>query len=388
MGDAMEQSRSQRVGSLEQSAIRAMTRHCQAVDGINLGQGVCPLPSPPELLRAASEAVLADKSTYSKFEGIEALKTQIARKLREYNGLEIDADRELVTTVGSAGAFSCAIQALLDEGDEAIVFEPYYGYHLNALRISGVRPQVVSLEAPDWTWRPGALEEALTDKTKAVVINTPANPSGKVFDRQEMEVLAAFCQRHDLWAITDEIYEYMVYGDRRHISLATLDGMRERTVTISGFSKTYAITGWRLGYAAASADVAKRLGMVNDLFYICAPTPLQHGLARGMELIGDDYYAAMRTKYKANIDRFCDALEAVGFEPHRPQGSYYILADVSDLGCETAQEAAMELLERTSIAAVPGSAFFESQRGESLLRFCVAQPEATIDAAVEALRNV
>ncbi len=388
MSERWEERRSRRVAALEQSAIRAMTRHCEAADGINLGQGICPLPSPPELLEAASNAILADRSTYSKFEGIEALKIQIARKLEAFNGLSIDPDRELVTTVGSAGAFTCTIQALLDEGDEAIVFEPYYGYHLNALRISGVEPQVVTLPPPDWALREEALEAAISERTRAVVVNTPANPSGKVFSRREMELLARFCERHDLLAITDEIYEYMVYGDREHISLATMEGMRDRTVTISGFSKTFAITGWRLGYAAACEKLARRIGMVNDLFYICAPTPLQHGLAEAMAVIGEDYYAGMREKYQGHLERFCDVLEEVGFRPYRPQGSYYILADVASLGCESASDAAMKLLEETGVAAVPGSAFFESEMGERLLRFCVAQSEETIDAAIEGLRRL
>ncbi len=351
--------------------------------GINLGQGVCPLPSPPQILEAAAQAVHEDLSTYSRYDGIEPLRYAVADKLRGYNKLDVDPESEIVNTVGSAGAFTCALQGLFNEGDEIIVFEPFYGYHVNAIRVAGCVAKVLSLKAPEWAFSRDQLEALRTDKTRAVLVNTPANPSGKVFGADELQVVADFCMDHDLLAVTDEIYEYMVYDGAEHISLATLDGMFERTVTMSGFSKTFAITGWRLGYAAGPAHLMEPIGLVNDLFYICPPTPLQHGLARALEVIGDDYFEEMREKYKRNRDFFCDALRQGGFSPMVPEGAYYILADVSSLGCDNSREAAMKLLEEVGVAAVPGEAFFASDRGRHLLRFCVAQPQQKLEAAAE-----
>ncbi len=383
MSPAPKTHRSDRVAFLEQSEIRAMTRECERVNGINLGQGVCPLPAPAKLLEAAAGAIKADRSTYSRFDGIEALRKAIAEKLHRYNGMDVDPQREVVTTVGSAGAFACTLQGLFNPGDEIIVFEPFYGYHLNAIRVSGCVPKVVRLKKPDWHLEEGALQALKTDRTRAVLVNTPANPSGKVFDRQEMEQIASFCRRHDLLAVTDEIYEYMVFDGHRHISLATLDDMWQRTVTISGFSKTFAITGWRLGYAAAPAHLAEPIGLVNDLFYICAPTPLQHGLALALEILEDSYYDELCEKYRRNRDFFCDALRDGGLEPLVPQGSYYILADVSSLDAGDSKGAAMKLLERTGVTSVPGEAFFDSDAGKDLVRFCVAQPWDVLQEAAE-----
>ncbi|MFU8805499.1 MAG: pyridoxal phosphate-dependent aminotransferase [Bradymonadaceae bacterium] len=380
--------RSERVGHLQQSEIRRMTRECVRVDGINLGQGICPLPSPTEILEAASDAILADKSTYSKFEGVDDLRYAIAKKLARDNGLEIDADRELVVTVGSAGAFICTLQGLLNQGDEVVVFEPFYGYHVNALTVCGCVPRFVTMHAPDWTFTREALEAVIGPKTRAVLINTPGNPSGKVYSREELELIAEVCTEHDLLAITDEIYEYMVYDGREHISMATIDGMWERTVTLSGFSKTFAITGWRLGYAVGPEHLTTPIGLVNDLFYICAPTPLQHGLAAGMSRLGPSYYTEMCERYRKKRDFFCDALEAAGLKPHIPQGSYYILADVSPLGLNDAKAAAMHILETTGVTSVPGSAFFASDTGRNLVRFCVAHEWELLRKAADALKEL
>lgn len=388
MSQSWTDHRSDRIAFLEQSQIRAMTRECERVDGINLGQGVCPLPSPPQLLEAAAAAIRDDCSTYSRFDGIASLRRGIANKLKQHNGLDVDPDGEIVTTVGSAGAFTCTIQGLFNPGDEIIVFEPFYGYHLNAIRASGCKPRVVTLPRPDWKLQKGALEALKSERTKAVLINTPANPSGKVFDETELEQIADFCRRHDLLAITDEIYEYMVYDGHRHISIATLEGMWDRTVTISGFSKTFAITGWRLGYAAAPAHLAEPIGLVNDLYYICAPTPLQHGLAKALESLEDSYYEELCEKYRRNRDFFCQALSDGGLEPCVPQGAYYILADVSSLGAKDSRAAAMQLLEQTGVASVPGEAFFASDVGDDLVRFCVAQSWEVLQEAADRIRGL
>lgn len=383
-----ENYRSERITNLKQSEIRAMTRECVRVGGINMGQGICPLASPQELLEATAEAVLADKSTYSKFEGVDDLRTAIANKLATYNGLEIDPDTELVVTIGSTGSFICTLQGLFNPGDELIIFEPFYGYHVNALRVSGCEARFVTLQGPGWTFTREMLEAARTERTRGILVNTPGNPSGKVFTREELEMIADFCKEHDLIAITDEIYEYMVYDGRKHISLATLPGMWERTVTMSGFSKTFAITGWRLGYAAAPAHLAGPIGLVNDLFYICAPTPLQHGLAAGMARLDAGYYEELCEGYRQKRDFFCAALESAGLRPLVPQGAYYILADVSSLGFEDDKAAAMHILERAGVASVPGSSFFESDAGRSLVRFCVSQEWEDLRAAADRLAKL
>jgi len=365
-----------------------MTRECVRVGGINLGQGICPLPSPLELLEAASEAILADKSTYSKFEGVDDLRTAIGKKLKDFNKLDIDVDKELVVTVGSAGAFICTLQGLMNQGDEVVVFEPFYGYHVNALKVCGCVPRFVEMQTPNWSFTREALEAVITEKTRAILVNTPGNPSGKVFSREELELIAEVCTKNDILAITDEIYEYMVYDGAEHINLATIEGMWERTVTLSGFSKTFAITGWRLGYAVGPEHLVAPIGLVNDLFYICAPTPLQHGLAGGMSRLGPEYYEEMCERYRTKVAFFCEALVAAGLTPYVPKGAYYILADVSSLGFEDDKAAAMHILEKTGVTSVPGSSFFASDRGRNLVRFCVAHEWDLLMKAAEALKGL
>jgi aminotransferase len=380
--------RSWRSHSLEgvtQSFIRRMTRECERVGGINLGQGVCDLPTPAVILRAAADAVLADESMYSPFEGRRELRQAIASKARDYNRLApVDPDREVTVTIGATGAFHCAVQSLLDAGDEVLVFEPYYGYHVNTLQAGGLRPVFVPLTGPDWALDAARLEAAVTPRTRAILVNTPANPSGKVFSAAELGVIAALCQRHDLLALTDEIYEYIVY-DRPHLSLAALPGMWERTVTISGFSKTYSITGWRLGYAIAPTALSERLGVANDLLYICAPTPLQLGVARGMSELGPEYYTDMAADYRRKRDRLCQALQRAGLTPRVPEGAYYVLAEAAALDPDDDVRAAMELLRRTGIAAVPGHSFYAHGSPGILLRFCFAKDWPVLEEACRRL---
>lgn len=383
----MSDRRSDRIGFLEQSDIRRMSRECARHDGINLGQGICPLPSPPEVLDGAAEAIREDKSTYSAFEGVPALREALAEKFADHNGMDVDPDSEVVVTVGSTGAFACAVQGLFDPGDEFILLEPYYGYHLNAIRGGGCEAQFVTLEPPEWEIRRGALEEAITEDTRAIVVNTPTNPSGKVFGRRELETVAEVCRDHDLIAVTDEIYEYFLYDDREHVSLATLPGMRERTVTISGFSKTFAVTGWRLGYAAGPEQLMEPIGLVNDIHYVCAPTPLQHGVARAMERLSDAYYEEMADEFEKRRDFICGVLDEVGLTPYVPRGAYYVLADVSGFGYGDDREAAMHILEEAGVASVPGTAFHAGDEATDLVRFCYAQDWGTLEAAARALED-
>lgn len=382
--------RSQRVTGLTQSYIRRMTRECNRVGGINLGQGICDLPTPPVILDAAAEAIQADKSTYSRYDGIDELRARIAEKAVTFNGLtQVDGENGIVVTIGSTGAFNCVVQSLFNPGDGFILFEPFYGYHLNTLKVGGLKPSFVSLD-PDDGWRVTreALEAAWNPGVRGIMVCTPANPSGKVFTRKELEIIAEFCQEHDVLAITDEIYEYIVYDDVEHLNLATLPGMWERTVTMSGFSKTFSITGWRLGYAVGHPDLMEPIGLVNDLFYVCAPTPLQWGVARGMLALGDDYYREMAADYQAKRDHFCEALTDAGLTPHIPDGAYYVLADVTRLGFDDDKDAAMHILETVGVASVPGSSFFVSDIGKTLTRFCYAKDWDVLERASEQIRKL
>lgn len=382
----MEKAR--RIQGLVQSDIRRMTRECNRVKGINLGQGICDLPTPPEVTEETIKAVQKDLSTYSKFEGVDPLREQLAHKMTHYNKRPTDPNGEIVVTIGATGAFAATCQALLNPGDEVILFEPYYGYHVNTLLIAGAKPVFIPLAPPEFSITREMLEGVRTDKTRAILVNTPTNPSGKVFGLDELQLIADFCQEHDLLAFTDEIYEYILYDDLEHISLATLPGMRERTVTISGLSKTFSITGWRLGYVVADPALAGPIGLVNDLFYVCAPTPLQHGVAHGMARMDDSYYAGLRPLYQKKRDLFCSTLEDAGLKPIWPKGAYYVLADITRLGYDTSRDAAMHILETVGVASVPGSAFFQSDEGEKLTRFCYAKDLPVLEEACARLRKL
>jgi aminotransferase len=375
---------SDRLSGLVQSDIRRMSRECERVGGINLGQGICDLPTIPELVEGACDAISQSKATYSKFEGIDLLRERIARKIEHFNGYRVDPAKELVVTVGSTGGFAAAALATLNAGDEVILFEPYYGYHLNTLKVLGITPKFVPLNPPDWSIDFDRLRATFTAKTKAIVVCTPSNPCGKVFTPDELERIGALCREFGAWAFTDEIYEYIVYDGRRHTSMASLESCRDLTITVSGFSKTFSVTGWRIGYVAAGAQVISSIGLVNDLFYVCAPTPLQWGIARALE-VGDDYYAQLAADYEKKRDVLAAALRDAGFTPYVPQGAYYMLAEVPpELGDDRA--AADWLIENARVASVPGSAFYVSERGKKLLRFCFAKDFGALEEACRRLR--
>lgn len=375
---------STRISGVTQSDIRRMSRECERVGGINLGQGICDLPTLPEVADGAIDAIRTCKATYSKFEGIDLLRSRIADKVRTFNAIETDPATDIVVTVGSTGGFACAAMATLNAGDEVILFEPYYGYHFNTLSLLGIKPVVVPLEAPDWSIDWDRLEAAFTSRTRGIVICTPSNPCGKVFTREELERLGELCRRHRAWAFTDEIYEYIVYDGRKHVSMASLESCRDLTITVSGFSKTFSITGWRIGYVVARGEAARAIGLVNDLFYVCAPTPLQWGVAAGLT-VGKDYYDNLAVEYEKKRDMCAAALRQAGMKPYVPNGAYYMLADVSELGFSSGKEAADVLLSEARVASVPGSAFFESGRGDQMSRFCFAKD---FDALEEACRRI
>jgi aminotransferase len=375
---------SRRLQGLVQSDIRRMTRECERVQGINLGQGICDLPTPPLVRDGAIAAIREQKSTYSFPEGARELRFAIARKLLRDNGLTADPVNEICVTVGASGAFACAIHALLDPGDGLLLLEPYYGYHLNAAIVAGLQPQFLTLQPPDFAIDEAALEAAITPTTRAIVICTPSNPSGKMFNEAELQAVARVARKHGALIITDEIYEYIRYDGRPHLSPARF--APERTISIMGLSKTFSITGWRLGYATGPAELIAPMTLVNDLFYVCAPTPLQLGAAAGFAA-PKSYFDDLQSSYQKKRDLICGTLDAIGLTPVVPQGAYYVLADCSRLGMPTAREAALALLERTSVASVPGNSFYRGATGEKLLRFCFAKEDDVLQEACRRLRT-
>ncbi|MFL5399740.1 MAG: pyridoxal phosphate-dependent aminotransferase [Myxococcales bacterium] len=374
-----------RLEGLVQSDIRRMTRECERVGGINLGQGICDLPTPPLVRDGAIAAIREGRSTYSFAEGAQELRVAIARKLERDNGVRADPATEICVTVGASGAFASTINALLDPGDGLLLFEPYYGYHLNAAVVAGFEPRYLTLQPPDFALREEDLERAVDAKTRAVVICTPSNPSGKMYSRTELTALARVAKKHDLLVITDEIYEYIRYDGREHVSPASIPGLRDRTISIMGLSKTFSITGWRLGYAVGPAPLISAVTLVNDLYYVCAPTPLQLGAAAGFAA-PREYFDEMQSSYKHKRDILCSALSAARLDPIVPQGAYYVLADCSRFG--PARDAAMTILGRAAVASIPGTAFYRGPPGDRLLRFCFAKEDSVLEEASQRLRAI
>ena len=377
---------------LVQSEIRAMTAECDRIGGVNLAQGVCDTEVPAVVLEGAIAAMRGGQNIYTRMDGIERLRRAIAAKVQRTHGLEVDPEREVMVASGATGAFHAAAMALLNPGDEVLLFEPFYGYHVSMFSSLRVVSVAVPLVAPDWALDLAAVRAAITPRTRAMVVNTPSNPAGKVFTRAEIEGLAEIAAEFDLFIFTDEIYEHFVYtkqdgGAAEHVSPATVEGMRERTILMSGFSKTFSVTGWRLGYLIADAKWMGAINYFHDLLYVCAPAPLQHGVADGLEQLPESFYTGLAAEHEVKRGMLLEALQGAGMRPQVPDGAYYILAEVSGLEGATAAEKARMLLARTGVAAVAGSAFFGSGsgKGEDLLRFCFAKKDVDLAEACRRL---
>lgn len=379
---------SQRHAWVMQSEIRNMSIECDSVQGINLSQGVCDLEVPAAVRQGAKEAMDAGVNTYTRYDGLTELRQAIAHKQKLFTGMEVNPETEIIVSAGATGAFYCACLALLNPGDEVILFEPYYGYHVSTLMATQAAPVYVKLTPPDWTFSASDLEKVVSAKTRGMMINTPANPSGKVFTQAELECLAAFAAKYDLFVFTDEIYEHFVYDGNAHIPPATLPGMKERTITISGLSKTFSITGWRIGYAIGDVKWAQTIGYFNDLVYVCAPAPLQMGVARGLRQLGANYYKKLAEEYVHKRNLICAALSQAGLSPYVPQGAYYVLADISLLPGAGSKEKAMNLLRLSGVACVPGQAFYHDAAGENLARFCFAKENAVLADACRKIEKI
>jgi aminotransferase len=355
---------------------------------VNLAQGVCDTEVPQIVAEGAIRAIRDGFNIYTRLDGIARLRKAIAEKASRTLGFTIDPDREVLVTSGATASFQAAAMALLNPGDEVLLFEPFYGYHVNTLRSLRIKPVVVPLEGTDWRLDLDAVRAAITPKTRAVVVNTPSNPAGKVFTRDELEGLAAIAEEFDLFIFTDEIYEHFIYGDAKHVSPAMIPGMRERTILMSGFSKTFSVTGWRIGYLIADPKWTGAIGYFHDLTYVCAPAPLQQGVADGVEQLGLEFYESLARDHEAKRTMMVDALRDAGMTPHIPDGAYYVLASTADLPGATASEKARALLAKTGVASVAGSAFFRPGGGEDLLRFCFAKRDADLAEACRRLRGL
>lgn len=378
---------SERSSQVEQSHIRSMTRACNALNGINMAQGVCDLEVPRAVIEGAYAAMNEGINIYTPTEGLPRLRSAIVSKMKRFYDVEIQPEQVLVSD-GATGAFYTACMALLNPNDEVILFEPYYGYHRSTLTSLGAVPTFVRLEAPEWRVDLEALEAVVTPKTRAMVICNPANPSGKVYTRKELEQIGAFAEKHDLIVFADEMYEHFLYGDAVHITALSVPSLRDRCVVLSGFSKVFSITGWRLGYAIAPIHVIEAMAQLNDLIYVCAPAPLQIGAAVGLEELGDEYYAELARIHEHKRDLFCDALRDAGLIPSVPNGAYYVMTDVSAVAGNNDFEKAMAILEKTGVASVPGRAFYHDDAGANMVRFCYSKPLDVLEEAAEKIRRL
>ncbi len=367
-----------------QSEIRSMSFECRNAGGINLAQGIADLPVPASVRQHAWQAMTQGQNVYTSNLGTEVLRAAVSEKLRHYNKIDADPEKNIVATAGATGAFYIACLALLNPGDECVVFQPYYGYHVNTLKMLGIKPVPANLAPPAWDFSIADLEKQVSPRTRAILINTPANPCGKVFSRKELDAIADFSIAHDLMVFTDEIYEQFIYDGKAHVSPGSIEKIKDRTVTISGFSKIFYITGWRIGYLACNETWAAAAAQFNDLVYVCPPAPLQAGVAGGLQELGAAYYEKTRIAYQKKRDMLCDALDRAGMAPHVPEGAYYVLADTTAVSGTTPYEKAMHILRKTGVASVPGSAFYETG-GTCLVRFCFAREDAIIEAACRRL---
>ena len=348
-----------------QSEIRAMSVACAAVNGVNLAQGVCDTDPPEIVTEGAQRAIRDGENIYTRLDGIPRLRHAIARQLARTHAIEVDPEREILITSGATGAFQAAASALLNPGDEVLLFEPFYGYHAGMLRGMHIVPVPVALTArgaeSEWQLDLDVVRAAVTPRTRAMIINTPSNPAGKVFSRVELEALAELAEEHGLFLLTDEIYEHFVYGASRHLSPASLPGQRGRTILISGFSKTFSVTGWRVGYLVADARWIPSIGYFHDLNYICAPAPLQQGVADGVERLPPSFYTGLAADHLGKRSLLVEALRDAGLTPHVPDGAYYILASTGTLVGATAAEKSRDLLARTGVASVAGFGLLSSR---------------------------
>ena len=362
-----------------------MTRLAQKHSAINLAQGFPDFPAPETVKAAACAAINENVNQYSVTWGSESLRSAIADKYWTTYNMRVNPETELCVTCGSTEAMLACLLGLVDPGDEVIIFEPFYENYFPDAKISGAVPRYVALHPPDWRFREEELSSAFCDRTRLIIINSPNNPTGRVFTRDELTLISRLCVKYGVIACTDEIYEHIVYDGARHIPIGRIPGMEDRTVTISSLSKTYSVTGWRVGWAIGPAELMSAVRKVHDFITVGAPSPLQEAGAVALQL-PDTYYARLIDEYTDRRDLLMGALNQAGMPPMLPEGAYYILADVGDSGADSDQEAALVLLNSCGVAAVPGSSFFATpSAGRRYLRFAFSKRRETL---VEAGRRL
>lgn len=377
-----------------ESVIREMTRVFLARGdrpGVNLAQGFPDFAAPSEMKEAACRAIRDDINQYAVTWGAKSLRNAIADKTARFYGVRPDPEREITVVCGATEAMMAAMMAVVDPGDEVVIFEPFYENYGPDVILTGATPKLVRLCEPDWTFDPQELEAAFNARTRALVINTPNNPTGKVFAQDELEQIARLCQKWDVTVITDEIYEHLVY-EGRHIRMADLPDMAERTITISGLSKTYSATGWRIGWLIAPPDATNAIRKVHDFLTVGAAAPLQEGAAFALTF-PDDYYTALAAAYRQKRDAMAQLLAEVGFHVYPPHGAYYIMTDASELmhrsGHDDDVAFARWMVEEFGVAAVPGSSFYRNpEEGRTKIRFCYCKKPETLERAAVLLHSM
>ena len=384
---------STKVEHFTESVIREMTRQAMVHGAINLAQGFPDFSAPEEIKRAAQEAVASDINQYAITWGAKSLRNAIARKMRKWQALEIDPEKEITVCCGSTEAMISTLLALCNSGDEVVIFEPFYENYGPDAILSGANPRFVKLRPParpdaEWTFDENELRKAFHNHTKAIILNTPNNPTGKVFSREELELIRDLCVEFDVIAITDEIYEHIIYDGVEHISMATLDGMRDRTVTINGLSKTYSVTGWRVGWTVAPPEITDAIRKVHDFLTVGAPAPLQEAGAIALDL-PQGYYEKLAERYRTRRDHLIPSLAEAGFHCFRPRGAYYVMTDISAFEFADDISFTRHLVSEIGVAAVPGSSFYHDPHdGARQVRFAFCKREQTIDEAARRLKKL
>jgi aspartate/methionine/tyrosine aminotransferase len=383
---------SEKAGRFTESVIREMTREALKHGAVNLSQGFPDFPAPEEIKRAAADAIAADVNQYAITWGAKDFRQAIAEKTRWYLGLDVDPEAEITVTCGSTEGMIAAMMATVDPGEEVVLFEPFYENYAPDAILSGARPRYVPLRAPDWTFDREELRAAFNERTKAVILCNPNNPTGKVFTRDEMEFIASLCREFDALCFTDEIYEHILYPreDRavEHISMAQLEGMRERTLVVNSMSKTYSVTGWRVGYVIAPPDITSAVRKVHDFLTVGAAAPLQSAGAFALRL-PPSYYEQLQSDYERRRDMLVPTLEGAGFGVFNPDGAYYVMTDISAFGFRDDVEFTRFLVREIGVAVVPGSSFYSRpELGANQVRFCFCKKDETLEAAAERLQKL
>jgi aspartate/methionine/tyrosine aminotransferase len=383
---------SDRVAHFTESVIREMTRQAMVHNAVNLAQGFPDFPAPAEIKKAAQDAVAADVNQYAITWGAKNLRNAIARQMETWHGVKVDPERQVTVCCGSTEAMISTLLAVCNAGDEVIVFEPYYENYGPDSILSGAKPRFVKLRPPsdgngEWTFDEKELRAAFHRHTKAIIVNTPNNPTGKVFTRGELELIRDLCTEFDVLAITDEIYEHILYDGAKHIAMASLPGMEERTITINGMSKTYAVTGWRVGWTVAPPKITDAIRKVHDFLTVGAPAPLQEAGAMALGMPAS-YYTDLAEGYRKRRDRLVPALEEAGFRCFRPRGAYYVMTDIGKFGFSDDVTFTKYLVSEVGVAAVPGSSFYRDPKdGARQVRFAFCKKDATLDEAAKRLKN-